>query len=255
MNRLLSILRGGGGGTAGGCVAFNATITGLHACAENSNNTASGEASHAEGDTTIAAGNYSHAQNWNTQAAGVASSAHGFDCWAPADLSMAIGNQSATLEQSDFAHSSGQFAERGDNQYRFHELRGETPGVVPGESVKLRIGNTENDVRPGRVYAVTCTVLAVRMGEGPGPRDYAQFVRRFVLTGVRNSGFNETISAVQAETDIISGPTFAGASLLPEVTQFNNEWTLTLALGEFVTANIRAVAHAEFVELLASPTY
>lgn len=252
MNRLLSILSGAGGGgsPAGGCVANNPTITGLYACAENNNCTAAGESAHAEGDGCTAEGNYTHAQNWATKAIGVASSAHGFDSWAESDISMATGNQSLALVQSDFAHASGQFSERGDCQYRFHELRGETPGVAPGESVKLRIGNNENGMRPGRVYAVTCTVLAVLMGVGSGTPEYAQYVRRFVLTC--DPGFNSTISAVREETDITSGATFAGASVLPEAAGFSNEWTLTFALPELVTANVRAVAHAEFVELLGT---
>jgi len=250
ISRLLSILSGGGGGTGGGCVAHNATMTGLYACAENNGCTASGDSSHAEGDGSTASGFNAHAQNWNTQAAGVASSAHGFDTAATADLSLAAGSQAETLVQTDFAHASGQFAERGDCQYRFHELRGETPGVAPGETVKLRMGNNECDLRPGRVAAVTATVIVNRMGVGEAAAEFAHFVRRFVLRC--SPGGNATISTVREENDILQGATFAGASLLPEATGFDNTWSLTFALPELVQANTRAIAHVEFVELLGS---
>jgi hypothetical protein len=249
ISRLLSILRGGGGGgTAGGCVANSPIMTGLYSCAENNGCAALGDSSHADGDGTVAGGFASSAHNWNTQAPGAASSAHGFDSWAAADLSMAIGNQSATLEQSDFAHSSGQFAERGDNQYRFHELKGETPGNGPSELVELKIGNNPNDLRPGRVYAVKCTALALLMGGGTANPEFAHFSLRFVLA-VNSSG-DALISEVKQEDPIILGETLDGCSLLPQVS--GPYWTLTYANRELTTANVRVVARVEFVELLGS---
>ncbi|HEV8246709.1 MAG TPA: hypothetical protein VGP93_13115 [Polyangiaceae bacterium] len=244
MNRLLSILSGAGAG-GGGCVANGATMTGLYSCAENNNCTASGDSSHAEGDGSTATALAAHAQNWNTLASGVGSSAEGFDTYAESDISHAGGSQAWTLVQTDFAHASGQFAERGDAQYRFHELRGETPGVAVGETVRLRIGNNECDLRPGRVAAVTATVVANVVGSDPP--EYAQFVRRFVLAC--SVGGNATISTVREENDITEGSTLAGSSVLAEATGFDNTWSLTFGLAELTQANVRAVAHVEFVEL------
>lgn len=235
-------------GGGGACTSNGAIITGAFACAENNNCEASGDSSNATGDGTRAAGFASCSVCWSTQAVGAGSFAANFDTAASADTSFACGNQSQTFVQSDFAHASGAFADRGDAQWRFNELKGTTPGLAAGESVDLQVNfGTPNELRSGVCYYVVVTAIAIAMGVGAGSKRSQSYERRFLLN-VDSAGAVE-VSTVEEGPDLTGGVGW-GASLLPQPGDFSNSWKLTYQLNEGTTLQTRILAHVEYLEVL-----
>lgn len=265
--------------SGGGCVTSGAVITGSFACAENLNNTASGdfsfcvgsnsiasgnsamaegegntasgEGSHACGTGSVASGQFSYAQGFTTISSGIASVSTGFQTEALNDFSTAEGNGSRTREQGDHAYANGHFTggglEPGANQWRYNQYSGLTPGIAPGETTRVQIGSSTPTLADDGSYYVT--VKAIATVDGVNPRESASYERRFILHCSHASV--TSISAVTEGPDILFGATLAGSSLLAEASGVDNTWTLTFALAELTTAAVRVTAHIEFVEIVA----
>lgn len=244
----------GGGSTASGLYSHAegiGTATGVHAHGEGSSN-AQGTDSHAEGQGCYATATGSHAQGGLTLASGIYSDARGALTIAQGLISEASGTESKARAENDQCYAGGKFAADGDAQYRRSFIKGLTPGVGAGETVKLVSGSsTATSLEASKSYMLTLRGIATKTGLGAAARQSWAFHFEYSLD-VTSAG----VVTISAPVDMLAGGIVTGAAFVGAtvtlVTPGANTLDINFNIAGGLTIASRIAALLELVEVLGT---
>ena len=138
----------------------------------NENTVTDGVNNHVEGNQnmlSVAGGSANHVEGSANTATGPISFAHveGHVCTTSASTTHVEGDSANGIREDQHVHASGKFATAGDAQTSSLEMRGSTPGSVPGETVELKYGASADQyltLENGKYYAFDITAVAIETG-------------------------------------------------------------------------------------------